>query len=480
MAPIKDSKRGVALNEQPRISKKSNTPRSRKLLQNRSAKAKSERQVGLPRPKSQTSYNIPRDIQELAETTTNDSTNPSLLSNHKNDSSRSASRSSTPIPSSDLSPLLHLSRIATLLDLIHRRNKNQHRNQNFYKWFSLLRRSIKNLTSLHQRFKSLNLKSSNKRSASNNNAGDILNAESIRKTYELRSELRSQIEVGEEWIRETLLPGCFISFSSVVADNQFANLGIVLMGILGDVVGHVGTMRRVDKIAEPLLRSTNTDIGKTKSGRGQRLTGEPGGKSRSEGEKLGRSILGVSTLITGPDQGEVVERIYSDVDADVDEEKNLDPANRKHIEDEGISIQRSRDAEEEVETPNNNVEPSSSTPATDKYSSPRITQSAVPSPSKSQLSPDINSEPKLESRPKQPARNPSSADTELVLESLKPRSAVSERREQKQDRKIEEEQEKASKVNAKGKDRDKDSETKKKKKKKGKGNAIDDLFGGLF
>ncbi|KAF7511363.1 hypothetical protein GJ744_004928 [Endocarpon pusillum] len=133
------------------------------------------------------------------------------------------------------------------LHLIYRRNKNQHRLQKWWKWVGLLRRSIKKLLAFEGR-------------------GWI------------RREEEKEKEHLERWVREVLIPGAWLAFSTLVADTQFSTLGVVLTAVLA----------RVGKIL---------------------------GLPKTEQQALGmeiklKSLLAASVRQTGQDAGEIVLREY--------------------------------------------------------------------------------------------------------------------------------------------------------------------------
>ena len=47
-------------------------------------------------------------------------------------------------------------------------------------------------------------------------------------------------EVLMGWLRETVVPKTWVAFTGLVGDSQFAGLGVVLLGVLGDIAGLVG------------------------------------------------------------------------------------------------------------------------------------------------------------------------------------------------------------------------------------------------
>lgn len=45
----------------------------------------------------------------------------------------------------------------------------------------------------------------------------------------------SEVEVHGRWLRDILVPKCYFAFSQLLADNQFATLGLCCMGVLASV-----------------------------------------------------------------------------------------------------------------------------------------------------------------------------------------------------------------------------------------------------
>lgn len=217
-------------------------------------------------------------------------------------------------------PYIRLLKTQLLLTRIHHRNKNQHRNQPFYKHLNLLLRSLSRLIKIHEAStypapSTITKKSTSKStSTSASNEPAASSAEQTRLSFERQAELRSQREVLESWIRETLVPGCYVAFSSLVADTQFANLGVVLMGCLADVVEVVGLMKTVERVpAPPANKMENTTRGH---------------------DTYVTAVEGWSTAVTGPDMGVVVRRVYEGSDREVE-------ATEKTIQDDlGVIVKR--------------------------------------------------------------------------------------------------------------------------------------------
>lgn len=172
-----------------------------------------------------------------------------------------------------------------LLNLIIRRNKNQHRSQSFFKHLCLLRSSLTRLLAVSSRLADLSRAATVARLS-----------EQIRHNFEIEASLRSQKEFIEQHIREVLVPKCYVSFSGLVADSQFGNLGVVLVALLSEIVcgsDGVGQMKEIHDAEE----RRSSKIGKGK-------------KEESVMSDWSRSLIFTSTRATGEDQGEVVERVY--------------------------------------------------------------------------------------------------------------------------------------------------------------------------
>ncbi|KAI9718972.1 MAG: hypothetical protein M1812_003857 [Candelaria pacifica] len=108
-----------------------------------------------------------------------------------------------------------LQEAAGILHLLSHRNRNQHRVSKWWRWFSMLRRSVgKFLCELHS--------SDGKRSIAR-----------------------------LEYMREILIPKCHLAFSSVVADNQFSALGLVLLSSLARISKLIGSGRQVHTAKQP-------------------------------------------------------------------------------------------------------------------------------------------------------------------------------------------------------------------------------------
>ncbi|KAI1627086.1 hypothetical protein EDD37DRAFT_605914 [Exophiala viscosa] len=182
-------------------------------------------------------------------------------------------------PESDVSNKLPT--VKALLDKIWVRNKNQHRTQIWWKSLGMLRKAITTLVALNDEEQHL-------RQQTGTGAGSTMDAKQVRKLFEQESQIRRDREIWNEWIRETLLPRAYLGFSGLVADTQFAHLGVVLVGILADVMSVVGPP------TAPKDDQKNT--------------------LQAESKSKPMSLKAISLRVTGPQSGEIVERMYDSDD----------------------------------------------------------------------------------------------------------------------------------------------------------------------
>jgi len=141
--------------------------------------------------------------------------------------------------------------IQEILHLAHHRNKNQHRLAKWWKFLSQLRRHIaKLITELGNEFP-----------AKTQSLGKE------RKSDESRETVLQRVV----FLDEHLIPRCYLAFSGVVADNQYAALGLLLLSSLARVRKLVLLLRKEREIKKRKeikghdeLRGMNMeDIGET-------------------------------------------------------------------------------------------------------------------------------------------------------------------------------------------------------------------------
>lgn len=198
------------------------------------------------------------------------------------------SKSSPSLADADgTSPTLYFAKV--LLDRIWVRNKNQHRTQPWWRSLSLLRKAIANFITLEDEERMLQSQAKG--------SGSVINAQEVRKRFERETQLRREKDVWIDWLREVLVPKAYLDFSVPVGDTQFANLGVVLIGVLADVMKVVGAPKKQLDVADDGPQSTvitNTNQGGN-GNKSQRLTA-------------------TSLRVTGIQSGELVERQYDSDD----------------------------------------------------------------------------------------------------------------------------------------------------------------------
>ncbi|KAH8673682.1 hypothetical protein BX600DRAFT_495072 [Xylariales sp. PMI_506] len=103
------------------------------------------------------------------------------------------------------------------------RNKNQHRGSRWWGSFGMLRRNLEKLAAeLLEDQRRAHARAGKKRKRTE---GDQQQREHAPPPSAQRAA----------WMRDVLVPGCYVAFSQLSADNQFATLGIVLMGVLAQI-----------------------------------------------------------------------------------------------------------------------------------------------------------------------------------------------------------------------------------------------------
>ncbi|OTA93310.1 hypothetical protein M434DRAFT_11720 [Hypoxylon sp. CO27-5] len=109
-----------------------------------------------------------------------------------------------------------------ILQGFNHRNRNQHRRAAWWAPFGMLRRHVDKLADElldSAAAASAAAKSKSKKRKRENDDG--------------RAEKKVRDHV--KWLRNVLVPKCYLAFSQLTADNQFATLGVVLLGALAQV-----------------------------------------------------------------------------------------------------------------------------------------------------------------------------------------------------------------------------------------------------
>ncbi|KAK5442598.1 Ribonuclease MRP protein subunit rmp1 [Exophiala xenobiotica] len=208
--------------------------------------------------------------------------------------SRTNSGTSTPLPIAD--PSSKLPFMKTLLDQIWARNKNQHRTQPWWKLLGILRKAITQLATLDDKQSQLR-----QRATETGTGTGTIDAKTVRKRFEQEAQIRRERDVCNGRIREVLVPRCYVGFTGLVADKQFANLGVVLVGVLADVMSVVG----------PPTPSKEEDTSTSAEGDGEGVSM----KMKMNGKPTSLTVTATSLRITGLQSGELVERMYDSDDA---------------------------------------------------------------------------------------------------------------------------------------------------------------------
>ncbi|KAJ5147729.1 hypothetical protein N7526_001081 [Penicillium atrosanguineum] len=121
--------------------------------------------------------------------------------------------------------------VYSILHLVYHRNKNQHQRAKWWKWLSALKRI----------------------------------------TLDLGSTDSAKAAACRQHLASHLSPRCYMAFSTVIADNQFATLGVVLLAALARLTKATGTEREMATRMQPTTKR-DTPVVLAKEDRGERIS----------------------------------------------------------------------------------------------------------------------------------------------------------------------------------------------------------------
>ena len=150
-----------------------------------------------------------------------------------------------------------LHRTLDIMDRLYHRNKNQHRAQPWWRALGLLRYHVAKLCKLLDGLSSTTStmtsaklgKDRAKKASKEVKTGSVGQARITRERLDHREDLRHGAEETKTWIREVLITRCYLRFGALVAEQSWVNLGLVLIGVLGDIGSIVG-LPEADNAAE--------------------------------------------------------------------------------------------------------------------------------------------------------------------------------------------------------------------------------------
>ncbi|XMA12413.1 hypothetical protein WAI453_005204 [Rhynchosporium graminicola] len=212
-------------------------------------------------------------------------------------------------------PLQELTSISQLLHLTHHRNKNQHRLAKWWKAFSVLRRQVGRLVAevetLERAVKFSSGASLGEKSRKKGRGKQLEKEEGSKYVTGAREAVEERVGFMKEWV----VPKCYLAFSNVIADNQYAALGLMIMATLARVQT---LLKSLDKESESESENGDPDL-------------PPSAAKGLDAESV--------DIARGTDLGEVVSR--EDV-VDMEEDDGVDikrlkkkKKKRERVEDEG-------------------------------------------------------------------------------------------------------------------------------------------------
>ncbi|KAG8165497.1 hypothetical protein KVR01_004049 [Diaporthe batatas] len=146
----------------------------------------------------------------------------------------------------------HLSTAAQLLDGFVHRNKNQHRGTRWWGPFDMLRRSVRKLAP--------DLGDAVQRAEYLSSSSSVVPATKRRKPNDKGAVAKlpglERVEARAQWVHDVAVVKAYEAFTQLLADRQFAQLGLMLIGVLAQVEAAVAPFVRP---AEPEEGVDETD-----------------------------------------------------------------------------------------------------------------------------------------------------------------------------------------------------------------------------
>ncbi|RYP43136.1 hypothetical protein DL768_010071 [Monosporascus sp. mg162] len=172
---------------------------------------------------------------------------------------------------------------------LNHRNKNQHRGARWWGAFGMLRRHVGKLADeldvAAGRFAKILSSSSSSTNATAGNNSSSGSSKKKRKRGDGGGEISvvtaipalAKADERAKWLRDALLPKCYLAFSQLAADNQFATLGVVLLGVLAQV--HAACVRLVGEAAAESVEAVSSLLAASPSGAPAAVTIRSGGSN---------------------------------------------------------------------------------------------------------------------------------------------------------------------------------------------------------
>ncbi|KAF3769674.1 hypothetical protein M406DRAFT_325168 [Cryphonectria parasitica EP155] len=175
-----------------------------------------------------------------------------------------------PYPSpTQLKPTLtSLATAAHILDGFAHRNKNQHRATAWWPAFNMLRRNLHKLTSdledavqqaeflLSSSSSSFSLAPSSSNNKKKRQKGLVVPPPPLAAAVAARQPALDRVVERAVWVRDVLVTRCYGAFTQLTADRQFAQLGLLLLGVLAQIQAAIQLFIPPPKQEEEETRAT--------------------------------------------------------------------------------------------------------------------------------------------------------------------------------------------------------------------------------
>jgi ribonuclease MRP protein subunit RMP1 len=212
-----------------------------------------------------------------------------------------------------------LIQIGNVLALAWHRNKNQHRRSRWWKELGILRRNLRRLVDDGQArplgpVGGIGNKGKKFKGGLKVMKGKVgIGVGMFGKDKEEDERKEKEREKRVAFLKEQILPRCLVAFSAVVADNQYAVLGLMLLGTLGRLGKVLGG---VDLPVEDVGEKEHGGIEIAVEGEGGEWTGAGQEDDMGAGEDLGVPLQRGDVLQSEGEEGHKSEKKRSRVEGE--------------------------------------------------------------------------------------------------------------------------------------------------------------------
>ncbi|TPX10805.1 uncharacterized protein E0L32_008194 [Thyridium curvatum] len=209
-----------------------------------------------------------------------------------------------------------LDRLVSALQIcagFNRRNKNQHGASKWWAQFDILRRNGRRLRDELQVLVE-------RQARHDSSAGSALSAQKKKKRQQQQEggakppsrelvKAREIVDARARWLQRECLPRTYLAFTQLAADNQYAALGLLLLGVLAQIHNALSLLLG-DEQAEPGTTPLPEPASSAEAAVARSAAVGPPSASQAQTQKLpqGKVDMGIAISRNEPDPGKPVRR----------------------------------------------------------------------------------------------------------------------------------------------------------------------------